>query len=134
MALLPSLVFLAFLQTDFAAEGRKALEANNFALAVEQYQKALDAEPKDWPSRFHLALALSFLNKDTEAIAAYRKVLEEQPKLYEVQLNLGILLLRQKAVAEAQKLLAAALEQKPKEYRPAFYYAEALAAGPDSAQ
>src|SRR5215813_13808626 len=81
MALGPALLLLFLLQTDHAAEGRKALEANNFALAAEQYQKAVDADPKDWASRFHLGLAFSFLNKDTEAIAAYRKVLEDQPGL-----------------------------------------------------
>lgn len=133
MAVLPSLVFLALLQSDPAAEGRKALEANNFALAAEQYQKAVTADPKDWPSRFHLALALSFLNKDNEAAAEYRKVLESQPQLYEAQLNLGILLLRQKSGEEALKLLTAAVQQKPKEYRPNYYYAEALAASGNAA-
>ncbi len=122
--------FLLFLlaQADHAAEGRKALEANQFIQAAEHYQKAVDADPKDWTSRFHLALSLSLLNKDPEAIAAYRKVLEDQPDLYEAQLNLGILLLRQKDAPEAEKLLAAAAEKKPKEYRPQFYLAEARAA------
>src|SRR5262245_45646902 len=107
MAFGPALLLAFFLQADPAAEGRKALEANNFALAAEHYQKAVDANPKDWASRFHLGLALSFLNKDTEAIAAYRKVLEDQPGLYEAELNLGILLLRQKS-PDAVKLLESA--------------------------
>ncbi|MBI4904638.1 MAG: tetratricopeptide repeat protein [Acidobacteria bacterium] len=133
MALLPSLVLLALLQSGPATEGRKALEANNFALAAELYQKAVAADPKDWASRFHLGLALSLLNKDAEAVQAYRKVLEAQPNLYEAQLNLGILLLRQKAADEALKLLTAAVQQKPKEYRPNYYHGEALASIGNSA-
>ncbi|MBL8176525.1 MAG: tetratricopeptide repeat protein [Bryobacterales bacterium] len=123
-----ALLLFLFAQADHAAEGRKALEANQFAQAAEHYQKAIGADPKDWTSRFHLALSLSLLNKDPEAIAAYRQVLADQPGLYEAQLNLGILLLRQKSAAEAEPLLASASEKKPKEYRPQFYLAEARAA------
>lgn len=125
MAYLPVLLLAFFFQTDHAAEGRKALEANNYGAAAEHYAKAVEADAKDWPSRFHLALALSFLNKDEEAITSYRKVLESQPGLYEAELNLGILLLKQKN-AEAAKLLASAASRKPKEYRPVFYLAESL--------
>ena len=121
------LLFLLW-QVDHAAEGRKALEANQFAQAAEHYQKAVEADGKDWAARFHLGLALSLLNKDAEAIVAYRKVLEDQPGLYEAQLNLGILLLRQKSAEEAEKLLAGAVEKKPKEYRPQYYLGEARAA------
>lgn len=127
------LLLLAMLQSDPAAEGRKALEANQFAQAAEHYQKAVDADPKDWTSRFHLALSLSLLNKDAEAIAAYRQVLADQPGIYEAELNLGILLLRQKTAAEAEKLLSSAAGKKPKEYRPQFYLAEARAALDQSA-
>ncbi|MDX1981809.1 MAG: tetratricopeptide repeat protein [Bryobacteraceae bacterium] len=123
-------IFLAFLfQVDHAAEGRKALEANNYALAEEHYRKAVEAEARDWAARFHLALALSLQNKDGEATEAYRKVLEDQPGLYEAELNLGILLLRQKAAPEeAARLLESASGKKPKEYRPAFYLGEAQSA------
>ncbi|MBS1825098.1 MAG: tetratricopeptide repeat protein [Acidobacteria bacterium] len=121
------LLFLLW-QVDHAAEGRKALEANQFAQAAEHYQKAVEADGKDWTARFHLGLALSLFNKDAEAIVAYRKVLEDQPGLYEAQLNLGVLLLRQKSADEAEKLLAAAVEKKPKEYRPQYYLGEARSA------
>jgi tetratricopeptide (TPR) repeat protein len=128
-------LLLAFLfQADHAAEGRKALEANNYAMAEEHYRKALEADAADWPSRFHLALALSLQNKDAEAIDAYRKVLADQAGLYEAELNLGVLLLRQKDAGEAAKLLESAAGKKPKEYRPAYYLGEAMVAVGDPAK
>ncbi|MCS7024905.1 MAG: tetratricopeptide repeat protein [Bryobacteraceae bacterium] len=119
-------VALLLLQVDHAAEGRKALEANQYALAVEHYQKALEAQPEDWASRFHLALALSLLDRDAEAITAYRKVLTDRPGLYEAELNLGVLLLRQNQPGEAAKWLESAASKKPKEFRPIYHLAEAL--------
>lgn len=126
-------LFLFWFQTDFPAEGRKALEANNYALAAEHYAKAVESDPKDWTSRFHLALSLSLLNKDNEAAAEYRKVLEAQPGLYEAELNLGILLVRVQQPADAVKLLESAAAKKATEYRPVFYLAEALLASGDAA-
>jgi len=66
------------------------------------------------------------LGKDAEAIPSYRKVLELKPGLYEAELNLGILLLKNKQAAEAATHLEPAAAQKPKEFRPVFYFAEAL--------
>ena len=126
MAFVPALFLFWYLQADPAAEGRKALEANNYPLAAELYGKAVEADPKDWTSRFHLALALSLQGKDAEAIPHYKQVLADQPGLYEAELNLGVLLLGQKQAAEAVAPLTAAAAKKPKEYRPTFYLAEAL--------
>jgi tetratricopeptide (TPR) repeat protein len=123
----PVLIALLLLQSDHAAAGRKALEADQYAEAAAHFESAVAADPKDWASRFHLGLALSLLGRDAGAASAYRKVLEEQPGLYEAELNLGIVLLRMKSPEEAVKLLASAASKKPKEYRPVFYYAEALA-------
>jgi tetratricopeptide (TPR) repeat protein len=133
MGPLPALLFFLWLQADHAEEGRKAIEANNFAAAAEHYQKAVDADPKDWASRFHLGLALSFLNKDAEAVTVYRKVLEDKPGLYQAELNLGILLLKQKS-ADALPLLESAASKEPKKYPPVFYWAEALSQSGDPAK
>lgn len=134
MGLSALLWLFALAQSNPSEEGRKALEANNYPLAAEQFQKAVEADPKDWTARFHLALSLSLLNKDTEAIASYRQVLEQQPGVYEAELNLGILLLRQKDAAGAVKLLESAATKKPKEFRPVYHYAEALSAAGDAAK
>lgn len=129
MAAAPAfLLWFALAQADPVAQGRKALDAGDWAAAAVWFEKALGADATDWAARFHLALAQSFLQRDAEAIANYRKVLEQKPGLYEAELNLGIVLLRQKSTAEALPLLESAAQKKPKEYRPAFYLAEAYAA------
>jgi tetratricopeptide (TPR) repeat protein len=124
MALFLALLLLA--ATDFNEEGRKALEARNYTQAVEHFTKAVEADAKDYAARFHLALALSLLDRDAEAIPHYEKVLELQPGLYQAELNLGMLLLRGKKSAEAAPHLTAAAGKKPGEFRPQFYAAEAL--------
>jgi tetratricopeptide (TPR) repeat protein len=126
---------LLFLQTvDYNAEGRKALEAQQYAAAAQAFAKAIEADPKDYTAHFHLALADSFLKKDAEGIAEYQKVLELKPGLYEAELNLGILLLRQKQNAAAIPHLEKAAEQKPKEFRPHLYLGDALLATGDVAK
>ncbi len=130
------LLMLAFAQQtpDYNAEGRKALEAQNYPLAVENFTKAIAADAKDYTAHFHLALALTLLDKYPEAIPEYKKVLELKPGLYQAQLNLGMLLLRLKQPAEAVTPLAAAAAQKPAEFRPVFYAAEALLAAGNAAK
>ncbi len=123
---------LLFIQTtDYNEEGRKALEAQNYEKAVQEFSKAVEADPKDYTAQFHLALAYSMLGKDSEAIPRYRKVLELKPGLYQAELNLGMILLREKQPQEALPLLQAAAQEKPKEFRPVYYLAEALFAKGD---
>jgi tetratricopeptide (TPR) repeat protein len=117
--------FLLLLQTDFNADGLKALDERKYDAAVEAFSKAIAADPKDYSAHFNLALAYGFLRRDAEGIAEYRKTLELKPGLFEAQLNAGILLLRQKQAGEALPLLAAAAEQKPAEFRPRYYLGEA---------
>src|SRR5919112_1410231 len=94
------------LQTDFTAEGLKALDENRYEAAAQAFSKAIEADPKDYSGHFYLGLAYSLLGKDAEGVAEYRKALELKPDLYEAQLNAGILLLRQKNPADALPLLA----------------------------
>src|SRR6185295_14033397 len=93
-------VLLFLLQSvDYNEEGRKALEAQKYEEAAQDFTKAIAADAKDYTAHFHLALAQSMLKKDAEAIVEYKKVLELQPELYEAQLNLGILLRQKQAEA-----------------------------------
>ena len=117
-------VLLLFAQaTDYPAQGLKALGEKNYTAAAEQFAKAVEADPKDYVLRFHLALVNGLLGKDSEAIAGYRYVLELKPDLYEAQVNLGMVLLRQKQPREAVPHLEAAAAAKPKEFQPNFLLA-----------
>jgi tetratricopeptide (TPR) repeat protein len=132
-AAVPVLLFL--LQSpDFNEEGRKALEAQKYEEAAQDFTKAVAADATDYTAHFHLALAQSMLKKDAEATSEYKKVLELKPDLYEAQLNLGILLLRQKQAEASVPYLQQAVDKKPHEYRPRFYLAEALLAEGDAAK
>jgi tetratricopeptide (TPR) repeat protein len=111
---------------DYLAQGMKALDANQPAVAEPLFRKALDANPSDLPANFNLALVLGMENKDSDAVAAWRKTLELKPGLYEADLNLGILLTRDHQPDDALPLLKEAAEAKPSEFRPRFYYGEAL--------
>lgn len=127
------LAALLFFQTAGpAADGLKALDEGRYDAAAQSFTKAIEADPSDFTAHFNLALAYSFLNRDTEGIAEYRKTLDLKPGLYQAQLNAGILLLRQKNAAEALPLLDAAVTQKPREFRPRFYLAEAQLANGDA--
>ena len=119
-------IALFFLQSiDYSAEGMKALEEAKYDAAVQAFQKAIEADPKDYTAHFNLALAYGMLHKDEEGVAEYRKTLELKPGLYEAQLNAGILLMRRKDPAAALPLFEGAAQQKPQEYRPRYYLAEA---------
>lgn len=120
---------------DLGAQGLKALEQKDYPAAIEALTKAVAADPKDYSLRFNLALADSLAGRDADGIAEYRKTLELKPDLYQANLNLGILLLRNKQAEAAVPILEAARTAKSGEFRPNFYFAEALlAAGkPDAA-
>ena len=127
------ILFLAF-QGDFSEKGTKALDEKHYQDAVDNFTRAIAADPKDYTSHFNLALAFSLQGKDAEAIGEYKKTLELKPDLYQADLNLGITLLRQKQAADALPYFAAAASQKPKEYRPNYYLATALVAAGDFAK
>ena len=120
MGLHLALVALLFLgqSVDHAAEGLRALEARQYQAALEHFQKAIEADPKDFTAHFNYAFAASQLDHDSDAISHYRTVLELKPGIYEAELNLGILLVRQKQYKDAVAPLRSAAEKKPQELRP----------------
>ena len=127
MTLLAALLFLV-LQAEPSAEGIKALEAQNYALAIKMLSQAVEKDPQDFYSQFHLALAYSGAGQDGQAIEGYRRTLVLKPNLYEAELNLGIVLIQARRAAEAIEPLLDAQSQKPKEFRPVFHLAEAYLA------
>jgi tetratricopeptide (TPR) repeat protein len=129
----PLLALLLLPQSDFSAQGLKALEEGRWAEAAEALEKAVAAQPDDYSALFNLSFARAMLGKRQEAIAGYEKVLALKPGLYQAQLNLAILLLEAKEPAKALALLKAAVEQEPEKFQPNYYLAEALYALGDDA-
>jgi len=121
-----ALALLLLAQADYTADGLKALEEGRYDAAAASLTKAVAADPKDYFAHFNLAMAYTLLHRDDEAVAEYRKTLEIKPALYEAELNAGIVLLRQKNPGDAAALLEDAARQKPTEFRPRYYYSEAL--------
>jgi len=120
------LVAMLAQSVDYQAEGIKALDAKQYEVALDDFKKAVAADPKDYGAHFHLALTHSLSGNDTAAIPEYKTVLDLKPGLYEAELNLGVSLLRTKDAAGAAGYLKAAVDLKPKEFRPALLYAQAL--------
>src|SRR5579883_93763 len=127
------ILFLAF-QSNFYDLGIKALDEKRYDAAVENFTKAVAADPKDYTAYFNLGLAYSLQGKDVEAVPQYKKALELKPDVYQANLNLGISLLRLKQSAEAVPYLASAAAEKPKEYRPNYYLGAALLGAGDFAK
>ena len=111
---------------DPMATGMKALDEKRYDDAAAAFRQAVEKDPKDYVAHFHLALSFSLLKNDAEAAVEYRKTLELKPGLYEAELNLGIVLVRNKQFQDAVALLADAALQKPHEFRPQYYWGEAL--------
>jgi tetratricopeptide (TPR) repeat protein len=127
-------LFFLYQAPDFSAQGGKALDEHRYDAAAQAFQKAIEADPKDYSLHFNLALAYSLLHRDAEGVAEYRKTLELKPGLYEAELNGAILLLRQKNPGDALPLLEDAVRQKPAEYRPRYYLAESQLQTGDAAK
>ncbi len=108
-----------------------ALEAKDYARAVELLESYLTRDPSHVGARFNLAYSYSLLGQLAEAITAYRKTLELDPKLFQAYLNLGLLLLQEGAPAEAVKALVQAVELRPEHVPGRLAYAEALARSGD---
>lgn len=131
----PALIaLLLFAQADPVAAGLQALQAQKYEQAAAAFRQAVQADEKDYAAHFNLALSLSLLDKDAEAIPEYRKTLELKPGLYQAELNLGILLVGAKRGAEALVLLDSAASQRPADFRANYYQAEALMMTGDAAR
>jgi Tfp pilus assembly protein PilF len=128
------LLALLLLQTDYSAEGMKALQANHLDEAAAAFSKAIEQDPSDYGAHFNLALTYSLAKQDAKALPEYQKTLELKPGLYQAQLNLGILLLRDQRPKEAIPQLEAAVLQKPKELQPNFNLAAAYLAAGEAAE
>lgn len=122
------LVLLLAFQINYSEQGAKALDQKQYQAAVDNFLKAVEAEPQDYSLHFNLALAYSLLGNNAEAVNQYKKTLELKPGLYQPNLNIGIIFVQSKEPDRAVPYLSDAVAAKPKEFRPNYYLASALLA------
>ena len=90
--------------------GNELMTAGRFAEAIDEFRKALEAEPTSTRTNDSVAVCLTYLGRDDEAIRHYRRSLQTNPKDRLAMLNLGHIFIRQgkddQAVELFQKVLA----------------------------
>ena len=107
MSILLVLVLLAQ-AGDPMAEGNKALDAKDYARALQLFGQAAAADRTDPAAEFQLALTYNMMGQDGDAIPHYKAALAINPELWQVRLNLGLSLLRAGEAAGAIPNLEAA--------------------------
>ena len=110
-------LFLALLaqSANVLEDGNKALDAKEYDRAIQLFNAAAVADPKDAAAHFQLALTYSLLGRDRDAIPEYQTTLELQPDSYAAELNLGLSLMRTNQPAGAVAHFQAAAQMKPME-------------------
>jgi tetratricopeptide (TPR) repeat protein len=96
---------------DAYARGRTALASGEVGVAVEQFRRALRADPASVPALNGLAVAYDEIGRFDVAQGLYRRALAIAPQSAATMNNLGRSLLRQGAAAAALPYLVAAREQ-----------------------
>jgi protein O-mannosyl-transferase len=89
-----------------------ALESEGRAAeAVDQYKKAVEADPRYLDAYVNLGVALSSIGRTNEAIGSYMKAIQLRPDSVEARVNLGGLLLKtgriDQAISQFKDVLAA---------------------------
>ena len=109
-------VFLGGAADKHAAKGLEAYEAGKYELAVEEFEKAIEAgvsEKKLKNIYFYLGNSYRNLDKKEEAIEAYNKSLEKDPKFYPSLVELGATYRLKGKYKEAIKCYKKALKISP---------------------
>ena len=91
-------------------KGQDAHEKRDFALAIENYDKAIKLVPDFPEAELQRGNALVSLGKLDDAEMSFRRTLELREGWSLAQANLGALLVQKKNYAEAEKFLSKAIE------------------------
>lgn len=96
--------------SELAAE---ALDAGDYAKAVEYFRQAADLKPLDPKTQSNLGAALYKAGQLDSAIAHYQKALRLQPSYSRAFVNLGYALMDQQKFEAAHKAAKNAIQQRP---------------------
>jgi len=108
LAFLPALV-----QADEVADVSKAIQAGQYADALQKADAYLTQHPKDAHMRFMKGLIFAEQNKTADAIAVFTKLTEDYPELPEPYNNLAVLFASINQYDKARAALEMAIRTNP---------------------
>lgn len=101
----------------FAAEGEKAESAGLHEKAIEEYRKAVHADPGDSRLLFRLGFLLDLSGEEDEAIAIYERAIDRPPAPVNALMNLAVLYEDRGDFMRAERCLRQVLETDPNHLR-----------------
>jgi tetratricopeptide (TPR) repeat protein len=69
--------------------GNAYFKQGKYKEAIEEYEKALKVQPKDYPAWINMGLAYRRLSEPNKAIECYQKALEINPEIAEAWVGIG---------------------------------------------
>lgn len=106
--------------------GRSALEARRFSEAVDQFRKAIAAQPDNLPAHVNLGAALSQTGDLAGALEQFEETLRLDPNHPNAHYNLGLLLSHLGRHEDAIKHLQAAVNTEPTDANARFLLGQEL--------
>lgn len=106
--------------------GRTALEARRFSEAVDQFRKAVAAQPDSLPAHINLGAALSQTGDLPGAVKEFQEALRLDPNHPNAHYNLGLLLAQSNRHEEAIKHLRSAVNGEPTDVNARFLLGQEL--------
>ncbi len=100
-------------QADPLQDIGKLIRQGQQTQALEQADRYLANNPKDAQVRFLKGIALTELNRSTDAIAMFQKLTEDYPELPEPYNNLAVIYAQQKQYEKAKAALEMAIRTHP---------------------
>jgi tetratricopeptide (TPR) repeat protein/transglutaminase-like putative cysteine protease len=98
---------------DLIRSGNEARKNGNYTLAVDLFNRAIEADPKSKSAWNDLGIVYMNDQKDELAINAFQKQIEINPYHYNAYDNLGRVYLRERKYEEAEKWFQKQLEIQP---------------------
>src|SRR5579885_443682 len=98
---------------SYIDQGNKAIEDEQYDLAVEAFTEATRLAPQDAHAHYNLALALQFEDDAEDAVVGYLRAIQCDPQLVEAYVNLGTLYAKMGQHEHSLEIFQRAIELRP---------------------
>ncbi len=105
----------------FVAAGHKAAAAGDRPAAIDEFRKAVAADPSSQDAVFHLAYQLDLMGEEDEALALYERCCEQSPAPINALVNLAVLYEDRNDFPRAERCLRQILDTHPNHPRARLY-------------